>query len=120
MKTLLLTNARLVLEKTVVPRGYLLVRDGRIEALGPGDGPEHTAGERRDCEGQYLLPGLIDLHVHGGGLGRTLGAQLGVDLAEGDLPLIQIIGILYLIHVYRQRQHDEPQLVGQLCRQVTG
>ena len=89
MKTLLLTNARLVLEKTVVPRGYLLVRDGRIEALGPGDGPEHTAGERRDCEGQYLLPGLIDLHVHGGG---------GADFMDGTTEAIVQAARAHLAH----------------------
>ncbi len=46
-------------------RATLLVRDGKIEAITP-DSPEQVAEgvERIDLSGLYLLPGMIDAHVH--------------------------------------------------------
>ncbi|MBQ9193436.1 MAG: N-acetylglucosamine-6-phosphate deacetylase [Bacteroidales bacterium] len=42
----------------------LVVRDGRIEAVVPeSEAPE---GEAVDAGGQWVSPGFIDLHVHGG------------------------------------------------------
>jgi len=44
-------------------------RDGRITGVGRGGGwREHTDGAGVvDGRGAYLVPGLVDLHVHGGG-----------------------------------------------------
>lgn len=49
----------------VIPSGHLVVRDGRIVALGPGDppppnGPAHVLL----CEGFLAVPGLINGHTH--------------------------------------------------------
>lgn len=52
-----LTNARLVLEDEVVA-GHLVIRDGIIAEIGTGP----TAGGI-DCEGDYLCPGLVELHT---------------------------------------------------------
>jgi len=42
----------------------VLIRDGRIAAIGPADRLD-TAGARAiDLRGRYLLPGLIDTHLH--------------------------------------------------------
>ncbi|MEZ5653751.1 MAG: amidohydrolase family protein [Burkholderiaceae bacterium] len=62
---LLLSNARLVMPDAGVVAGSLGVRDGRIAAmLEPG---ETLAATRTiDCEGRWLMPGLIDPHVHFG------------------------------------------------------
>ncbi|NRG16946.1 alpha-D-ribose 1-methylphosphonate 5-triphosphate diphosphatase [Rhizobiales bacterium] len=51
-------NARLVLPDDVID-GSLSTRDGRIAALATG--PSAAAGH--DCEGDYLLPGLVELHT---------------------------------------------------------
>jgi imidazolonepropionase-like amidohydrolase len=49
----------------------LVVRDGRIEYAGPKSGMKAPAGaERIDLAGKYVMPGLIDLHVH---LGNVKG-----------------------------------------------
>ncbi len=55
---LVLANARLVLPEEVV-HGWLAVADGRILAQGEGHAPE--AG--LDLCGDYLLPGLVELHT---------------------------------------------------------
>ncbi|MDO6586618.1 alpha-D-ribose 1-methylphosphonate 5-triphosphate diphosphatase [Salipiger sp. 1_MG-2023] len=54
-----LGNARLVLEGEVVS-GSVLVRDGRIAAVDAG--PVAPPGAL-DCEGDLLIPGLIELHT---------------------------------------------------------
>ena len=43
----------------------VLVRDGRIAALGPADSVTVPAGARRlDGAGKFLIPGLWDMHLH--------------------------------------------------------
>lgn len=55
------TNAAIVLPDSVVA-GSLLVRDGRIEDISAGSARSAMAGEV-DCEGDYILPGLVELHT---------------------------------------------------------
>ncbi|MGZ4456976.1 MAG: N-acetylglucosamine-6-phosphate deacetylase [Nocardioides sp.] len=65
---MLLAAARVVLPDRVLAPGWVRVEDGLVVALGAGqyDGEvDHDLGERT------LLPGLVDMHVHGGG-----GAEL--------------------------------------------
>ncbi len=73
MTSLLLRNAHLVLPGAIVEGGWVCVEDGLITALSadpqsalrvPEVGPET---EVRDLEGRHLLPGFVDMHVHGGG-----------------------------------------------------
>ena len=54
-----------------IDRGYVLVRDGRIEALGEGDAPTGLADGATvvDCEGKTIMPGMVDTHSHLGGIG---------------------------------------------------
>jgi alpha-D-ribose 1-methylphosphonate 5-triphosphate diphosphatase len=54
-----LYNARLVLPDRIVEHGALLIEEGRIAALNPTGA---TAQSYVDLNGQYLLPGLVDLH----------------------------------------------------------
>ncbi|WP_420391520.1 alpha-D-ribose 1-methylphosphonate 5-triphosphate diphosphatase [Acuticoccus sp.] len=56
MSALTLTNARLVLDVEVIS-GHLVVENGRIAGLGEG------AARGEDCEGDYVVPGLIELHT---------------------------------------------------------
>jgi imidazolonepropionase-like amidohydrolase len=51
--------------ETVLEQAVVLVRDGRIEAVGPADRVRVPAGVRRiDGRGRYLVPGLADMHTH--------------------------------------------------------
>lgn len=40
------------------------VRGGRIEAVGPRADRDFRGAHRRDARGHFLMPGLIDAHVH--------------------------------------------------------
>ncbi|WBV41478.1 alpha-D-ribose 1-methylphosphonate 5-triphosphate diphosphatase [Pseudoroseomonas cervicalis] len=55
----ILTNAQLVLPDRVEP-GTLLLREGRIAEIQPG--LSHAPGAI-DLEGDYLIPGVIDVHT---------------------------------------------------------
>ena len=62
--TLVFTGGRFLLPEGVRTGLALVVRDGRIDAIIPeADAP---AGERIDAGGQFVSPGFIDMHVHGG------------------------------------------------------
>ncbi|GAA2733109.1 N-acetylglucosamine-6-phosphate deacetylase [Actinocorallia aurantiaca] len=63
------TNARLVTPSGVVENGWLRVAGGRVDAL--GEGP----AEGRDLDGAWVLPGFVDLHVHGGGGHSALASR---------------------------------------------
>ena len=43
------------------PKGWIIVQDGRIAALGPGDPPEAGTVDLTD---KWVTPGLIDAHSH--------------------------------------------------------
>ena len=56
-------GARVVTPGGVLDRGWVSVEDGRIAAVG-ADAPPAGAHQ---LSGGWLLPGFIDVHVHGGG-----------------------------------------------------
>lgn len=61
-----LAGARVVTPDRVLEPGWLQIHDGRIAALGRGD-PDPDARGAVDIGGAWVLPGLVDMHVHGGG-----------------------------------------------------
>src|SRR5205085_4799212 len=63
MSNLLLENARVVLPETTIERGFLSIKAGRIGSI--GDERSLTAGDALDLSGLTLLPGFIDVHIHG-------------------------------------------------------
>jgi N-acetylglucosamine-6-phosphate deacetylase len=69
---LLISGATVVAADGLWSPGWLVAAGGRIQALGPGEAPggvraEVTAlGTVVDGRGCVLLPGFIDVHVHGG------------------------------------------------------
>jgi imidazolonepropionase-like amidohydrolase len=61
---LTITNVRIVVGNgTVVERGSIVVRDGRIASVGAGT-PDATAGQTIDARGLSAMPGFIDAHRH--------------------------------------------------------
>ncbi|GIP37253.1 N-acetylglucosamine-6-phosphate deacetylase [Paenibacillus sp. J31TS4] len=68
--SVLIRNGRIVTEDGIIENGSLLLEDGRIAWMGDADAegaPTSFEGETVDAQGSYLLPGFIDIHVHGGG-----------------------------------------------------
>lgn len=67
MSTLLFTNATVVLEDRILAEAQVEVHKGRIRAVGQHSGTTSVHGTRLvNLHGDYLVPGFIDLHVHGG------------------------------------------------------
>ncbi|ANT59446.1 phosphonate metabolism protein PhnM [Salipiger sp. CCB-MM3] len=59
MARTILSNARIVLEDEVIT-GTLVMQGGRIEAVDAGS---TTVAGATDCDGDLLIPGLIELHT---------------------------------------------------------
>ena len=64
MGSLLIKNAALVMPDRVTPPTFLRIEDGKIRSIGE----ESTTADRiLDLQGDYLFPGFVDVHIHGGG-----------------------------------------------------
>ncbi len=64
-----------------MPAMTVLIRGDRIAAIGPSNAVTLPAEARVvDGTGKFLLPGLIDLHVH---VSKTRGSALGLFVANG-------------------------------------
>lgn len=58
-RPLTLQNAHLVLPEGTASRGSVTLLSGVIEALEP----EFSAGDAHDCAGDFLMPGIVDVHT---------------------------------------------------------
>lgn len=70
-----LANARVVTPAGVLDPGWVDISGTRIAAVGAGR--DDGDGVAEDLDGAWLLPGFIDIHVHGGG-----GADASASPAE--------------------------------------
>jgi dihydropyrimidinase len=59
------TNAKIVIPESGVVPGTLVIRNGTVTAL-LQDQPATGQADVLDAEGRYVLPGLLDAHVHSG------------------------------------------------------
>jgi predicted amidohydrolase YtcJ len=86
MKARLLTNGHiLTLDETAPELGGLRIEAGRITHVWAGAPPRDLDGERMDLGGAYVLPGLVDAHLHLQGLGeeaRQVDLLAAVSLEE--------------------------------------
>src|SRR2546423_6835255 len=53
-------------ELAIIPDGAMLIRDGRIDVVGPSAEIEKRAGDAEliDARGKVVLPGFVDAHTH--------------------------------------------------------
>ena len=63
----LLAGGRLVTPGGVVNPGWIRLAGNVIDAVGTGAPPEPAPLEVTDLRGRWVLPGFVDMHVHGGG-----------------------------------------------------
>jgi imidazolonepropionase-like amidohydrolase len=86
---LLLTNATLVdvLSKKLQSHANVLIKDHRIVEISITSIEEDTVDLEIDCKGKYLLPGLMDMHIHlhaGFQTGPTLEKPVPNELIPGS------------------------------------
>jgi N-acetylglucosamine-6-phosphate deacetylase len=65
----LLTGGRVVTPEGVLSPGWIRLAGSVIEAIGPGGPaePDSSGLPATDLHGRWVLPGFVDMHVHGGG-----------------------------------------------------
>ena len=61
-----ITNGKVILTDRIIPHGTVLVENGIIIGVEEGNVEFPNAWEI-DAKGNYISPGFIDIHVHGGG-----------------------------------------------------
>ncbi|MDA8298300.1 MAG: N-acetylglucosamine-6-phosphate deacetylase [Actinomycetota bacterium] len=66
---IVLSGLKVVTANEVIEDGFVRLAGGRITEVGAGALPPSGSEQRHHLAGHSVLPGLIDLHVHGGGGG---------------------------------------------------
>src|SRR3982751_6631848 len=80
---MIFTNARLIFSDGIRDRLELVVQEGKIAGIHERSAA-HQKQEVIDLDGNYLVPGFVDLHVHGA-LGRdTMEASADAFLSICD------------------------------------
>ena len=67
--------------------GTVYIRNNRIEKVVPGDyvpSDEEKEEDILDAAGKYVMPGLIDLHVHFRDPGQTYKEDIGTGAAAAS------------------------------------
>jgi N-acetylglucosamine-6-phosphate deacetylase len=81
-------NGKLILPDGIVEHGTVLVNQGKIIAVEKHD-VDYPDAISIDAKGQYISPGFIDIHVHGGG---------GHDFMDGTEEAFLAIAALHAAH----------------------
>lgn len=87
MKNLYLINATIILENNAIQLGFVRMKDEKIESIGDMRNCPHLliTDKVYDCTGkQFVIPGMIDIHVHG---------ATGFDFMDGTYEAFKEIGI---------------------------
>ncbi len=69
-----LSGADIVLPDRVLSNNSILIRDGRIETVVPANATPRSGIQAIDLSGHTIVPGFIDVHVHG---------MAGTDVLDG-------------------------------------
>ncbi|WP_353854484.1 N-acetylglucosamine-6-phosphate deacetylase [Bacillus sp. Bos-x628] len=64
--SLLLSNIHIVTETRIIQNGFVGLRDGKIDYISTSPPTENYEKVYISRENFYLLPGMIDIHIHGG------------------------------------------------------
>ena len=81
-------NGKVIVPGKIIPRGTVLVTDGIITAIEEGD-IDLADTIAIDAKEQYISPGFIDIHIHGGG---------GYDFMDGTIEAFVKIAELHAKH----------------------
>ena len=113
--SLLFHNGSAVLPDRVLDRASIRIDGDRITSICEGDESSET-GEKVDLQDGYLLPGFVDLHVHGGA---------GADFMDGTEEAFRAVcraharhGTTSLLPTTTVARHDQHLTFLDLCRRV--
>ena len=84
----LITNGKILTSQGWIEKGWLLMENSQIVSIGQG-ATDVVADKKIDAKGNYILPGGIDIHVHGGG---------GHDFMEGSEEAFRVATQTHLRH----------------------
>ena len=84
----LITNGKILTSPGWIEKGWLLIENSQIVSIGQGT-TDVKADKKIDAKGNYVLPGGIDIHVHGGG---------GHDFMEGTEEAFRVATQTHLRH----------------------
>jgi imidazolonepropionase-like amidohydrolase len=82
---------------TVIDRGTLLIKDGKIETLLTQDQPIPEGYEVIDAEGKAVVPGFVNSHTHEGVYDASFG-DMGVDANEMTNPSTPMVRVIDAIN----------------------
>ena len=75
MKDLMLINASVLTEEGIIEKGYIYIKDGKIAETGHTSSlTQHQAEVIVLPEDSTVVPGFIDVHIHGAGGADTMDA----------------------------------------------
>lgn len=86
---ILFENAHLLLPDQPPRLGWLLTHQQRIEAIGFGPAPSIPDAQTINAQGRSLMPGFIDIHVHGGA---------GFEAMDATPDALQAMAAFYATH----------------------
>lgn len=73
MKEILLVNANVLTQNGMIEKGFIHIRHGKIAGTGPVSSlPQHQAEVVELPEDSTVVPGFIDVHIHGAGGADTM------------------------------------------------
>jgi N-acetylglucosamine-6-phosphate deacetylase len=124
-----IVNGNIVTENAVVSGGTIVLSGGRIESIRPASAAESAFdGETVDAKGGWVLPGFVDVHVHGGfgadfmdatqesldTITRFHGGHGTTSIVATTLtgPREQLSDVLASVHEYRSKEMPYAQVVG--------
>lgn len=86
-ESLLISGADIVTEEEIIRNGFLGIKDGIISYAGKTRPQETYEKEWKAPAGSYALPGMIDIHIHGGYGADTMDADIAaLDTMSARLP----------------------------------
>jgi len=88
MERIKIINGRLVTPFRIIENGSLLIEDGRIVEVRKGD-IDFPGAQLIDAQNNYVSPGFIDMHTHGGG---------GHDFMDGTITAFLEAAKIHALH----------------------
>jgi N-acetylglucosamine-6-phosphate deacetylase len=112
----LFTGGTIVLEDRLLADGHVEIEGARIHSVQPGPADATAANEVIDLQGGYLVPGYVDLHVHGGA---------GADFMDGTAEAFRTIcqaharhGTTSLLPTTTVARHEQHLAFLDVCRRL--